>query len=173
MSEKMIIEQCKAFLLGSLSTIDAGDLQQLIRTHDFPPVYEIEIPKFLGGIKTIIKNNMDKILPYLTYDAVMEHGVNFRPDLLVVLKSEEGRRWFKAFLKIVDFTLRHIELTPLQRTQLFFKKIKQNRDNRIKSEVESQDPIQDMNENVSQLQREKNMQDVQNYSNKNPLEDMY
>lgn len=183
MSEKNLIEQCKGFLLGSLSSISVEDLQELIAIQDFPPVYEIEIPRFLGGIKKIITSNIDKILPYLTYEAVMQHGGEFRPDLLIVLKSEEGQRWLKAFLKIVEFTLKHIELTPLQRKKLFFKKVKSIRDARlqkqnkepeeVKSPVNSSVNINGIVNEVPQDEREKIiLKSIKNFS-KNSLEDLY
>jgi len=152
----------------------------MIENKQFPPVYNMDIPHYLNGIKKVIKDNLPKIEPYLNFESVMQYGGEFRGDLLEEIKTPKGEKWMKAFIKIVKFTLKHIELSPEQRTRLFIKRMKEIHNTKLQKIQQPSSVVNDNVETLNKLETIESEKDQlinkvmeEKYGKNHPLSDLY
>lgn len=141
---KALIAQFKGFVLGMINNLEPHDLIEMINTNYIPPLYEYELPGYLNGIVKIVQENKEKIMEQLTYENVMTLGVEFRPDLLAILKHPKGQRWMKSFLKMVGFIVENAGMTSAELKHEFFRRMREIKAKKAKlmSEQEAREIIQ-------------------------------
>lgn len=127
MIDEKLVAKFEGYVIAQLDNFQAKDVIEMVKDNYFPPIYEYDFPVLLSGIKQIIIDNREKILSLITYETIMKHGKEFRPDLLAIVQHPKGKAWLEGFLKIIKFTVKNIELSGRERSMLYRRRIQEIR----------------------------------------------
>jgi len=111
--DKHTLQLFKGFVIGTIQGIDAVSLQNLITHNIRPPIFNIRLPDFLKEpLRRIIQEHKKEVLALLKFENVIKYTAQYRRDLVPIITTVAGEKWFRSFLKIIKFVIMNVNLEP-------------------------------------------------------------
>lgn len=99
--------------MGIVQGIDPPALQNLIEHNVRPPIFNIRLPEFMKvPMQRFIQDHRKEVIALLKFESVIKYSTQYRRDLLPVITTAAGEKWFRSFLKLIKFVIMNINLEP-------------------------------------------------------------
>lgn len=111
--DKNTLQLFKGFVMGIIQGIDPPALQSLIDHNVRPPIFNIRLPDLMKEpIQRFIQEHKKEVVALLKFENAIIYATKYRRDLIPVITTIAGEKWFKSFLKLIKFVIMNINLEP-------------------------------------------------------------
>jgi len=109
--DKGTLQLFKGFVMGTIQGIDTIALQNLINHNIRPPIFNIRIPDSMKEpLRKIIQRHKKEVFELLKFENTIKYAAKYRQDLVPVITTIAGEKWFRSFLKLIKFVIMNINL---------------------------------------------------------------